>query len=43
MHIDIDHFKATIMVHLTAMLVVYTLFQAISVSLPQVELIKLWK
>ena len=41
MHIDIDHFEATIMVHLTAMLVVYTLFQAISVSLPQVELIKL--
>ena len=36
MRIDIEHFEATIMVHLTAMLVVYTLFQAISVSLPQV-------
>ena len=36
MRIDIEHFEATIMVHLTAMLVVYTLFQAISASLPQV-------
>ena len=36
MRIDIEHFEATIMVHLTTMLVVYTLFQAISVSLPQV-------
>ena len=37
MRIDIEHFEATIMVHLTAMLVVYTLFQAISVSLPKVN------
>lgn len=29
--------QATIMVHLTAMLVVYTLFQAISAKLPQVS------
>ena len=36
MHISIDHFEANIMVHLTAMLVMYTLFQAISVSLPKV-------
>ena len=36
MHISIDHFEANIMVHLTAMLVMYTLFQAISISLPQV-------
>ena len=36
MYIDIVHFEATIMVHLTVMLVVYTLFQAISVSLPKV-------
>jgi len=41
MHIDIEHFEATIMVHLTAMLVVYTLFQAISVSLPKTAYIKL--
>ena len=34
--IDISHFEATIMVHLTTMLVMYTLFQAISISLPQV-------
>lgn len=36
MHISVDHFEANIMVHLTAMLVMYTLFQAISVSLPKV-------
>ena len=36
LHISIDHFEANIMVHLTAMLVMYTLFQAISISLPQV-------
>ena len=36
LHISIDHFEANIMVHLTAMLVMYTLFQAISVSLPKV-------
>ena len=27
MHISVDHFEANIMVHLTAMLVMYTLFQ----------------
>ena len=36
LHISIDHFEANIMVHLTAMLVMYTLFQAISISLPKV-------
>ena len=36
MFVHIKHIEATIMVHLTAMLVMYTLFQAISVSLPQV-------
>ena len=36
MHISVDHFEANIMVHLTAMLVMYTLFQAISISLPKV-------
>lgn len=34
--ISVEHFEANIMVHLTAMLVMYTLFQATSVSLPQV-------
>ena len=37
LHISIDHFEANIMVHLTAMLVMYTLFQAISISLPKVK------
>ena len=36
LHISIEHFEANIMVHLTAMLVMYTLFQAISISLPKV-------
>ena len=36
MHISVDHFEANIMVHLTGMLVMYTLFQAISISLPKV-------
>lgn len=35
--VHIKHIEATIMVHLTAMLVMYTLFQAISVSLPKVK------
>ena len=35
-YIDTSHFEANIMVHLTTMLVMYTLFQAISISLPQV-------
>ena len=34
--ISVDHFEANIMVHLTAMLVSYTLFQATSISLPTV-------
>ena len=34
--ISVDHFEANIMVHLTAMLVMYTLFQATSISLPTV-------
>ena len=38
MLVKIEHFDSTIMVHLTSMLVMYTLFQAISVSLPQVKL-----
>ena len=37
MYVHIKHIEATIMVHLTAMLVMYTLFQAISVSLPKVN------
>ena len=36
MYVHIKHIEATIIVHLTAMLVMYTLFQAISVSLPKV-------
>ena len=36
LYISVDHFEANIMVHLTAMLVMYTLFQAISISLPKV-------
>ena len=35
--ISVEHFEANIMVHLTAMLVMYTLFQATSISLPQVR------
>ena len=37
MFVHIKHVEATIMVHLTAMLVMYTLFQAISISLPKVR------
>ena len=37
LYISVDHFEANIMVHLTAMLVMYTLFQAVSISLPQVH------
>ena len=36
-YIETEHFEANIMVYLTTMLVMYTLFQAISVSLPQVK------
>ena len=35
--INTEHFEANIMVYLTTMLVMYTLFQTISISLPQVE------
>ena len=35
-YIDTEHFEANIMVYLTTMLVMYTLFQTISISLPQV-------
>ena len=38
--ISVEHFEANIMVYLTTMLVTYTLFQAISISLPQVSLVK---
>ena len=37
-YVSNDHFEANIMVHLTTMLVMYKLFQAISVSLPQVKM-----
>ena len=36
MFVHIKHVEATIMAHLTAMVVMYTLFQAVSVRLPQV-------
>jgi len=39
--INNSHFEANIMVHLTTMLVMYTLFQAISISLPQTAYLKL--
>ena len=39
--IDQSHFKATIMVALTAMLVMYTLFQSVAVSLPTTAYLKL--
>merc|ERR1711963_946996 len=41
MFVHIKHVEATIMVHLTAMLVMYTLFQAISISLPKTSYIKM--
>lgn len=34
---SIEHFEVNIMVHLTTMLVMYTLLQAISITLPQVQ------
>ena len=39
--IDQSHFEATIMVALTAMLVMYTLFQSISTTMPQTAYLKL--
>jgi hypothetical protein len=43
--IDITHFEATIMVALTSMLVMYTLYQSISTTLPQTgyfKMIDIW-
>ena len=37
LRVPIEHFEASIMVQLTSMLVMYTLFQAIAVSLPKVN------
>ena len=39
--IDTTHFEATIMVALTSMLVMYTLYQSISATLPQTAYIKM--
>ena len=39
-YIEKEHFEVNIMVYLTTMLVMYTLFQAISISLPQVGIYK---
>ena len=39
--IDSSHFEATIMVALTAMLVMYTLFQSIATTMPQTAYLKL--
>ena len=39
--IDTGHFEATIMVALTSMLVMYTLYQSISATLPQTAYIKM--
>ena len=39
--IDQSHFEATIMVALTAMLVMYTLFQSVAISLPTTAYLKL--
>ena len=41
MFIDESHFEATIMVALTAMLVLYTLFQSISDNMPTTAYLKL--
>ena len=35
-YIDVAHFEPKIMVHLTANVIMYTLFQAVSINLPQV-------
>ena len=43
MLVKIEHFDSTIMVHLTSLLVTYTLFQAISVTLPMVGKVSLLK
>ena len=41
LYIDVSHFEATIMVALTAMLVIYTLHQSISANLPATAYLKL--
>ena len=41
MFIDEAHFRTTVMVALTAMLVMYTLYQSIARSLPQTAYLKL--
>ena len=41
LYIDVSHFEATIMVALTAMLVIYTLHQSISASLPNTPYMKM--
>ena len=41
MFIRIDHFQYNLMIQITTMLVMYTLFQAISITLPQTTYIKL--
>ncbi len=41
MFIDIRHFEATIMVALTSMLVMYTLYQSVADSLPQTPYLKM--
>ena len=41
-YIETEHFEANIMVYLTTMLVMYTLFQAIATSLPQVNEIQVY-
>ena len=39
--IDVSHFEATIMVALTSMLVMYTLYQSISATLPKTAYLKM--
>ena len=39
--IDVSHFEATIMVALTSMLVMYTLYRCISATLPQTAYLKM--
>ena len=41
LYIDESHFEATIMVSLTSMLVMYTLYQSIAVTLPQTAYLKM--
>ena len=41
LYIDSRHFEATIMVALTSMLVMYTLYQSVSYSLPQTPYLKM--